>query len=84
MYVRHVPLFHLSLKAIISALWTPFHPSNPLWDGVGCGRWQQHMLYPQQFPLVLTQPTTDNMVMRLCRDQEQSNDLIEAVEIYVQ
>ena len=57
-----------------------FFPYNPLWDGIGC------VTASPYFLKTLAQSTTDNIEMRLCRDQVSNNEdiAIEFVEIYVQ
>jgi hypothetical protein len=62
--------------------------SDPLWDGAGCGPQNTCCSFnnPPWFYKQLPQPTTDNIEMRVCRDESSTNEdiLIEAVEIYVQ
>jgi hypothetical protein len=61
---------------------------DPLWDGAGCGPQNTccSLNNPPWFYKQLPQPTTDDIEMRVCRDQEAIDEdiEIEAVEIYVQ
>ena len=65
-----------------------FHRDDPLWDGVGCGPRNSccTLNNPPWFYKQLPQPTTDDIEMRLCRDQPLGDEdiAIEAIEIYVQ
>ena len=58
-----------------------FH-TEPLWDGTGCSCCNNCPWFYKQLP----QPTTDDIEMRACRDEEASNEdiAIEMIEIYVQ
>ena len=57
-----------------------FYSTSPLWDGVGCGTTSPYFLK------TLAQSTTNNIEMRVCRDEISSDEdiAIEVVEIYVQ
>ena len=60
--------------------------NNPLWDGEDCGsNTCCSFNTPPWFYKQLSQPTTDNVEMRVCRNQERSNEdvAIEVVEIYI-
>ena len=64
-------------------------PGNPLWDGTGCELNNQGCCSfndPPWFYKELPQPTSDNIELRSCRDENGfgENILIGAVEIYVQ
>ena len=65
-----------------------FHSANPLWDGVGCmaGNECCPTDNPPYFLKTLPQPTTDDIEMRVCRNEGRDNEdiAIETVEIYVQ
>ena len=65
-----------------------FYPYDPLWDGQGCGRLNTCCSFnnPPWFMKELSSSTSDNIEMRLCADQERSDEDInfESVEIYVQ
>ena len=65
-----------------------FHSDNPLWDGVGCTADNECCPTdnPPYFLKTLPQPTTDDIEMRVCRDEVRDNEdiAIETVEIYVQ
>ena len=68
---------------------TPMLYSNdPLWDGDGCIDTNPCCSFnnPPWFYKQLPQPTTDDIEMRVCRDEDASNEdvAIEIVEIYVQ
>ena len=54
--------------------------TSPLWDGAGCSTTSPY------FVKTLAQSTTDDIEMRLCRDELSSNEdvAIEVVELYVQ
>jgi hypothetical protein len=64
------------------------HKRDPLWDGAGCGSKNACCSFnnPPWFYKQLPQSTTDDIEMRVCRDEPYENEdiLIEAVEIYVQ
>ena len=61
---------------------------DPLWDGAGCGPLNTccTLNNPPWFCKQLPQPTTDDIEMRVCRDEDASNEdiAIEMVEIYIQ
>ena len=61
---------------------------NPLWDGVGCTADNECCPTdnPPYFLKTLPQPTTDDIEMRVCRNEGRDNEdiAIETVEIYVQ
>ena len=61
--------------------------SNPLWDGEGCGSSTccTHN-NPPWFHKQLPQPTTDDIEMRVCRDQHRGDEdvAIKLVEIFIQ
>ena len=62
-------------------------PNNPLWDGSGCISTSTCCRFnnPPYFCQTLAAPTTDDIEVRLCGNQEISDEdtPIEAVEIYV-
>ena len=69
-----------------------FYPDDPLWDGAGCGPANTccTLNNPPWFRKQLTSSTTDNIEMRMCRDQNaHSNNRsdedtpIEILEIYI-
>ena len=64
------------------------YSSDPLWDGAGCGLTSTCCAFnsPPWFHRELPQPTTENIDMRVCRDEENTNEdiAVEVVEIYVQ
>ena len=65
-----------------------FYSANPLWDGVGCTADNKCCPTdnPPYFLKTLPQPTTDDIEMRVCRNEGRDNEdiAIETVEIYVQ
>ena len=64
-----------------------FFPNDPLWDGQGCGSNSTCCEFnsPPWFCKQLSQPTTDDIELRLCDDQLVSDEdtPIERVEIYI-
>ena len=71
-----------------SATFVTFHSANPLWDGDECAADNECCPTdnPPYFLKTLPQPTTDDIEMRVCRDEHRINEdiAIETVEIYVQ
>ena len=67
---------------------TLVYTNDPLWDGDGCRSSNPCCSFnnPPWFYKQLPQPTTDDLEMRVCRDEEVSNEdiALESVEIYVQ
>ena len=65
-----------------------FYPYDPLWDGHGCGTLNTCCSFnnPPWFMKQLSTTTDDNIEMRLCSDQERSNEdiVFETLELYVQ
>ena len=68
-----------------------FHPDDPLWDGAGCGPANTCCSFnnPPWFLKQLPSNTTDDIEMRMCRDQPPENSRIEEdtpiemLELYV-
>ena len=64
-----------------------FFADDPLWDGQGCGVISACCEFnnPPWFCKQLPQPTTDDLELRICADQETEDEdiLIERVEIYI-
>ncbi len=64
-----------------------WYTDDPLWDGAGCGPQSTCCTFnnPPWFYKQLRQPTTDDIEMRVCREEENSNDdiAIEMVDILV-
>ena len=64
-----------------------FYEEDPLWDGEGCGPQNTCCSFnnPPWFYRELPQSTTDDIEMRVCRDEDRDNEdiVIEVVEIYV-
>ena len=69
-----------------------FYPSDPLWDGEGCGSTNTCCSVPNLcgnnsppwFIKHLPSSTTDDVEMRLCRPSTDGSTPIEIVELYVQ
>ena len=65
-----------------------FFPDDPLWDGRGCGSESTCCSFnsPPWFHKELPSPTSDDIEMRVCCDEDRSNEDIamSSVEIYVQ
>ncbi len=63
------------------------YTEDPLWDGEGCGPTSSCCQFnsPPWFCKELPQPTTDDIELRVCRDESRSNEEIsfEAIELYV-
>ena len=67
---------------------TKLYINDPLWDGAGCGPLNTCCSFnnPPWFHKQLPQSTTDNIEMRVCRDQEVTNEdiVIETIDVFVQ
>ena len=65
-----------------------FYIDNPLWDGAGCGPQDTccSLNNPPWFLKQLPASTSDDIEMRICRDQHQTDEKIhvQSVEIYIQ
>ena len=65
-----------------------FYGDDPLWDGAGCGPQNTCCSFnnPPWFYKQLPQHTTDNIEMRVCRDQDRVDEdvAIENIDMYVQ
>ena len=65
-----------------------FYSDDPLWDGAGCGPQSTccSLNNPPWFYKQLPQPTTDDIEMRVCRNEAKSNEdiSIEMFDIYIQ
>jgi hypothetical protein len=65
-----------------------FYGDDPLWDGAGCGPNNDCCDFnnPPWFRKQLPSATTDNIEMRLCHDQQSTDEdtPVEIIEIYVQ
>ena len=63
------------------------YSDDPLWDGEGCGPTNTCCAFnsPPWFCTTLPQPTTNDIELRICADQEPSDEdsLISLVDIYV-
>ena len=82
-----------SLSNSYSSYSKGFYPSDPLWDGQGCGSSNTCCSVlnlctnsPPWFikHLDLPSATTDNVEMRLCKPNSDGSTPIEVVEFYVQ
>ena len=64
-----------------------FYPDDPLWDGQGCGGKSTCCSFnnPPWFCKQLPQPTTDDIELRLCADQDINDEdtPLEIVEMYI-
>ena len=67
---------------------TAFYLNDPLWDGEGCGSTSSCCEFnsPPWFCKSLSQPTTDNLEIRICGYQsfDYENKIIELIDIFVQ
>ena len=63
-----------------------FELGNPLWDGADCSPSDTCCMFnnPPWFYKQLPQPTTDDIEMRVCRNERRATIGIEAMELYVQ
>ena len=65
-----------------------FYGNNPLWDGSGCGSTSTCCSFntPPWFLKELSSPISDDIEMRVCRDESRGNEdiALSSVEIYVQ
>ena len=65
-----------------------FYSADPLWDGAGCGPLNTCCSFnnPPWFYKELPQPTTDDIEMRVCRNQPANDEdiAIDIIEVYVQ
>ena len=63
------------------------YTDDPLWDGSGCGSGSSCCEFnnPPWFCATLPQPTTDDLELRICHDQESSNEevIISLIELNV-
>ena len=64
-----------------------FYPDDPLWDGAGCGPANTccSLNNPPWFLKQLPSTTADDIEMRMCTDQAQSDEdtPIEIIELYI-
>ena len=53
-----------------------FYGDDPLWDGAGCGPFNTccSWNYPPWFRKVISPPTSNDIEMRLCTDEDESSD----------
>ena len=65
-----------------------FYGDDPLWDGAGCGQYSTCCYWnsPPWFRKEISPPTSDDIEMRLCTDQNSDDEDInfEVLELYVQ
>ena len=65
-----------------------FYANDPLWDGAGCGQFSTCCTFnsPPWFLKEISPPTNDDIEMRLCSDENRSNEdiTVEILELYVQ
>ena len=64
------------------------YPEDPLWDGAGCGSANTccSLNNPPWFLKQLSSTTTDNIEMRICRDEPSTNEAtpVEIIELFIQ
>ncbi len=62
-----------------------FYGDDPLWDGAGCGPLNTCCTFnnPPWFHKELPEPTTDDIEMRVCKNNVEEDIAIEMVSIYV-
>ena len=65
-----------------------FYPDDPLWDGAGCGPANIccSLNNPPWFLKQLPSTTTDDVEMRICRDEDSINEAtsVEIIELFIQ
>ena len=77
-------------ESAITGDWTLglFYPDDPLWDGENCGSQSTccELHDPPYFCKSLSEPTTDDIEVRICADQRLADEdtPIQLIEIYVQ
>ena len=76
-------------ETAIDGEWTDvLYPDDPLWDGENCGSGSTCCEFndPPYFCKTLSQPTTDDIEVRICADEllENEDTPIELIEIFVQ
>jgi hypothetical protein len=61
------------------------YQDDPLWDGDGCGPTSTCCQFnnPPWFCATLPEPTTDDVELRICMDDNQENAYVELVDIFV-
>ena len=71
--------------------WQPYrlYPNDPLWDGQGCDGLEHTCCDPPNLPWFckeLPQPTTDYLEIRICGDEDLSNEdtPVDLVQLYIQ
>ena len=69
-------------------LFQTFYHEDPLWDGEGCGPNSSCCTFnsPPWFCKHLPHPTTDDIEVRVCGDENVSNEdtPLEQIELYIQ
>ena len=63
-----------------------WYTADPLWDGAGCGGTSTCCQFnsPPWFCKDLPEPTTDDIEIRVCKDENNENIGVEMVNIYIQ
>ena len=63
-----------------------FYPSNPLWNGQGCGSNSTCCSFntPPWFFKTLSSSVGDNLELRICSDENSEDTPLEKIELYVQ
>ena len=75
-----------ALSVYYGSVPSALQPSDPLWDGKGCGPASTCCSFntPPWFVKDLPSPTTDDVEMRVCRPGSDGSTPVEIVELYVQ
>ena len=68
-------------------LFSSVYSEDPLWDGEGCGPTNTccQLNNPPWFCTTLPEPTTDDLEVRICRNEDSSNEdvIVGLIELYV-
>ena len=87
-FIRGDYFCEAGVKTNLQSNTSTLYSNDPLWDGDGCTGNNPCCSFnnPPWFYKQLPQPTTDKIDMRVCKDEDVSNEdvAIEFVEIYVQ
>ena len=75
-------------SGLYSPPWTAtVHIDDPLWDGEGCDGNEAPCCNPPNLPWFckeLPEPTSDDLEVRICTDQDDEDVPLEVIELYVQ
>lgn len=91
-YTAVVPPFigndYFCATASRQAVGAGFYPNDPVWDGLGCGPSSTCCSFnnPPWFCKTLSEPTRENVELRMCGDEDNNNENIPVtlIELYVQ